>query len=59
MGKNQAAVELGREGGRKGGLARARSMTAAERSASALKAVLARIAKYGQKRHKTAKGDKG
>ena len=43
--KNAAAVALGRLGGLKGGKARAAKMTAAERSASARKAVLARWAK--------------
>jgi hypothetical protein len=40
--KNPAAVALGRKGGRKGGPARAASMTPEERSESARKAVLAR-----------------
>jgi hypothetical protein len=44
--KNQAAVELGRKGGKKGGPARAASMTREERSESARNAVLARWAKY-------------
>jgi hypothetical protein len=44
--KNQAAVELGRKGGKKGGPARAANMTAEERSESARNAVLARWAKY-------------
>jgi hypothetical protein len=39
---NQAAAELGRKGGRKGGLARAKNMTKAQRSASARKAAQAR-----------------
>jgi hypothetical protein len=43
--KNAAAVALGRLGGLRGGKARASVMTAAERSASARKAVLARWAK--------------
>lgn len=43
--KNPAAVALGRLGGLKGGKARAAKLTAAERSASARKAVLARWAK--------------
>jgi hypothetical protein len=43
--KNAAAVALGRLGGLRGGKARAAKMTAAERSASARKAVLARWAK--------------
>ena len=40
--KDPAAVERGRLGGVKGGKARARKMTAAERRASALRAVKAR-----------------
>src|ERR1019366_164425 len=40
--KNPAAVTLGRKGGKKGGLARAASMTPEERSQSARKAVMAR-----------------
>jgi hypothetical protein len=47
-GKNPAAVALGRLGGQKGGPARAASMTAAKRSASAKKAAKAR---WSQKRH--------
>ena len=43
--KNAAAVALGRLGGLRGGKARAASMTAAERSASARKAVVARRAR--------------
>ncbi len=43
--KNPAAVALGRKGGKKGGPARAASMTPKERSESARKAVLARWAK--------------
>ena len=42
---NPAAQALGRLGGLKGGPARAEKMSAAERSASARKAVLARWAK--------------
>lgn len=42
MGKNPAAVALGRKGGLKGGPARAKKLTAKERSESARKAVLAR-----------------
>jgi len=42
--KNPAAVALGRLGGLKGGKARALKMTAAERTASARKAALARWA---------------
>jgi hypothetical protein len=43
--KNPAAVALGRLGGLKGGPARAAGMTAAQRSASAGKAVMARWSK--------------
>jgi hypothetical protein len=46
--KNPAAVALGRLGGLKGGPARAASMTAAQRSASARKAVMARWSKRGK-----------
>lgn len=42
MQKNPHAVALGRKGGRKGGAARAKKLTAAERSESARRAVLAR-----------------
>ena len=41
-GKNPAAVELGRLGGKKGGKARAAKLTAEERSAQAKKAAQAR-----------------
>ncbi len=41
-GKDAAAVELGRRGGRKGGKARAERMTAEERSAAARRAAQAR-----------------
>jgi hypothetical protein len=41
-GKNPAAVELGRLGGKKGGKARAASMTAEERRQAASKAARAR-----------------
>jgi hypothetical protein len=40
--KDPLAVELGRRGGRKGGLARAESLTPEERSASARRAAAAR-----------------
>lgn len=40
--KNQAAVELGRLGGLKGGLARAKSLTKSQRSKIARTAALAR-----------------
>jgi hypothetical protein len=43
--KNPAAVALGRLGGLKGGKARAKMLTAAERKASARKAAQARWAK--------------
>jgi len=42
--KNPAAVALGRKGGKKGGPARAASMTPEERAASARNAALARWA---------------
>ncbi len=44
-GKNPAAVELGRLGGKKGGKARAAKLTAEERSEIARKAARARWAK--------------
>jgi hypothetical protein len=40
--KNKAAVALGKLGGRKGGLTRAKNLTAAERTAIAKKAAKAR-----------------
>ena len=43
--KNPAAVALGRLGGLRGGPARAKTLTAAERKTSARKAALARWAK--------------
>ena len=46
-GKNPAAVELGRLGGKKGGKARAEKMTPTQRSAAARKAAKARWAKGG------------
>jgi hypothetical protein len=42
MGKNPAAVELGRLGGKKGGKARAAALTPEERRAAARKAAAAR-----------------
>lgn len=45
-GKNPHAVALGREGGKKGGKARAEKLTAEERSAIAKKAATARWSKY-------------
>lgn len=48
MKKDSAAVTLGRRGGLKGGVARAASLTSAQRSASAGKAVRARWAKAGK-----------
>ena len=47
--KNPAAVALGRLGGLKGGKARAAKLSAAERSESARKAVLARWSKAKDK----------
>jgi len=47
--KNAAAVALGRLGGLKGGKARARKLTAAQRKRSARKAALARWSKRGRK----------
>jgi hypothetical protein len=44
-GKNQAAVELGRKGGLKGGKARAESMTPEERREAAKRAARARWGK--------------
>lgn len=44
-GKDPAAVELGRKGGRKGGKARAAKMTEAQRSEAAQKAAQARWTK--------------
>lgn len=44
-GKNPAAVELGRLGGKKGGKARAEKMTAQERSEQAKRAARARWAR--------------
>lgn len=45
QGKDPAAVELGRRGGRKGGKARAARLTPEERSTSAKRAAVARWAK--------------
>jgi hypothetical protein len=47
--KNPAAVALGRLGGLKGGKARAKKLTAAERKESARKAALARWKKDDKK----------
>ena len=44
-GKDPAAVSLGRKGGLKGGIARAKSLTAKKRSAIAKKAAAARWSK--------------
>lgn len=49
-GKNPAAVELGRLGGKKGGKARAEKLTAEERSAAARKAAAARWGAQGPHR---------
>lgn len=46
-GKNPAAVELGRKGGLKGGKARAKKLTAKQRSEIAKKAAAARWRKPG------------
>ncbi|MFI4991611.1 MAG: histone H1 [Solirubrobacterales bacterium] len=46
--KNQAAVELGRKGGLKGGKARAAAMTADERSQAARRAAKARWERKNQ-----------
>jgi hypothetical protein len=48
-GKNPAAVELGRLGGKKGGKARAARMTAEERSEAARRAAAARWSARGDK----------
>lgn len=48
--KNKAAVALGKLGGRKGGLARAKNLTAGQRTAIAKKAANARWKKTRQKR---------
>jgi hypothetical protein len=48
--KNKAAVALGKLGGRKGGLARAKSLTAGQRTAIAKKAADARWKKTRRKR---------
>ena len=45
LGKNPAAVALGRQGGLKGGKARAKAMTSEQRKAVAQKAAQARWAK--------------
>ena len=51
--KNKAAVALGKLGGRKGGLRRAKNLTAAQRTAIATKAAKARwkIAKAKKVKH--------
>ena len=49
-GKNPAAVELGRRGGKKGGPARAEALTAEERSEIARKAAKARWKKKGRRK---------
>jgi hypothetical protein len=55
--KNPHAVALGRKGGKKGGPARAKKMSAEERSASARHAVEARWRKAKRQRtKKTASG---
>lgn len=52
--KNQAAVELGRLGGMKGGKARAEKLTPKRRSEIAKKAAKAR---WGGKSHRSSKSD--
>lgn len=47
-GKNPAAVALGRLGGRKGGIARAKKLTAEQRTDIAKRAAQARWAKKGE-----------
>jgi hypothetical protein len=46
-GKNEAAAELGRRGGLKGGVARAKKLSKKQRSESARKAAQARWSKKG------------
>jgi hypothetical protein len=53
--KNAAAVTLGRLGGMKGGLARAKKLTKKERSDIARKAALARWSKKHGKKKETAR----
>jgi len=48
--KNKAAVALGKLGGRKGGLARAKNLTPGQRTAIAKKAAKARWSKTPKKR---------
>lgn len=52
LGKNPAAVALGRLGGKKGGKARAEALSAAERSAIASKAGKARLRTMTAKRRR-------
>jgi len=52
--KNEAAVALGRLGGLKGGKARARTLTAEQRRASARKAAVARWSKVANKTGKSS-----
>jgi hypothetical protein len=47
-GKNPAAVELGRLGGKKGGEARAKALTPEQKKISAQRAALARWSKTGR-----------
>jgi hypothetical protein len=53
--KNKAAVALGKLGGRKGGLARAKNLTAGQRSAIAKKAAQARWTKSRKPRAKSSR----
>ena len=52
--KNAAAVALGRLGGLKGGKARAKNLTAAQRKASARRAAVARWSKGPKKGRKSS-----
>jgi len=54
--KDPAAVALGRKGGKKGGPARAAKLTAAQRSDSARKAVVARWSKARTGKDRKGKG---
>jgi hypothetical protein len=53
--KNPAAVALGRKGGKKGGPARAASLTKEQLSESGRNAVMARWAKYYAEKNKATK----
>lgn len=51
------AADLGREGGKKGGPARAKALTRQERSAIARKGAMAKHAKHGNPNLKKRKGE--